>query len=326
LDGDRGAHKVSVEELRYLEERLGVIHARQRLGVERDHEAQIFGYGRNFFHPENSALFAFAVEWTLKLSGLYWRGARNAAKVELVDNVARFPNLPEVFSGYTVLQISDLHTDMSMPAMARTAELVAGLQYDLCVLTGDYRGPTFGPHDHSMAGVAMVVEALRGPVCGILGNHDTLLMVPALEKMGVHVLLNESFAIERGDARLHIAGVDDPHFYRADNIEKAAANIPSGEFAMLLAHSPEIYRQAAHAGFQMMLSGHTHGGQVCLPGGIPMTLSADLPRKLGSGPWRHHMLQGYTSRGAGTCLVPVRFNCPAEVTLHRLERGSETSQ
>jgi predicted MPP superfamily phosphohydrolase len=71
----------------------------------------------------------------------------------------------------------------------------------------------------------------------------------------------------------------------------------------------------------MMLSGHTHGGQVCLPGGIPMTLSADLPRKLGSGPWRHHMLQGYTSRGAGTCLVPVRFNCPAEITLHRLEHG-----
>jgi predicted MPP superfamily phosphohydrolase len=131
--------------------------------------------------------------------------------------------------------------------------------------------------------------------------------------------MNEADTIVRGGQRIHIAGIDDAHFYRADNIEKAAANIPQDEFSILLTHTPEIYRQAAHAGFNLLLSGHTHGGQICLPGGIPITLDSVLPRRLGSGPWRHHGMHGYTSVGAGSSVVPVRFNCRPEITLHYLE-------
>jgi predicted MPP superfamily phosphohydrolase len=132
--------------------------------------------------------------------------------------------------------------------------------------------------------------------------------------------MNECETLRRGEARLHLAGVDDAHFYRMDSIEKAAAAIPPGEFALLLSHTPEVYRQAAHAGFDLMLSGHTHGGQICLPGGIPLTLEADLPRRLGAGAWRHHGMQGYTSSGLGTSVVTARFNCPPEITLHTLVR------
>jgi predicted MPP superfamily phosphohydrolase len=107
--------------------------------------------------------------------------------------------------------------------------------------------------------------------------------------------------------------------YRVDNIEKAAAGIPHDEFSILISHTPEIYRQAAHAGFNLMLSGHTHGGQICLPGGIPVTLEAVLPRHMGSGPWKYHEMIGYTSVGAGSSVVPVRFNCPPEITLHHLQ-------
>jgi predicted MPP superfamily phosphohydrolase len=166
---------------------------------------------------------------------------------------------------------------------------------------------------------------LKGPVYGVLGNHDTILMVPRLEEIGVRMLLNEADTIERGDERLHLAGVDDAHFYRMENIEKAADNIPHEEFSILVTHTPEIYRQAAHADFDVLISGHTHGGQICLPGGIPITLSAVLPRALGSGPWRHHDMIGYTAVGAGSSVVPVRFNCPPEVTLHRLRRRRETT-
>jgi uncharacterized protein len=94
------------------------------------------------------------------------------------------------------------------------------------------------------------------------------------------MLLNESVAIDRGGALIYLAGVDDAHFYRADNIEKAAAEIPQGYVSVLLSHTPEIYRQAAHAGFSLMLSGHTHGGQICLPGGIPTRHKASHPRPL----------------------------------------------
>ncbi len=106
-----------------------------------------------------------------------------------------------------------------------------------------------------------------------------------------------------------------------DNIEKAAETIPHEEFSILVTHTPEIYRQAAHADFDVLLSGHTHGGQICLPGGIPITLSAVLPRGLGAGAWRHHEMIGYTAVGAGSSVVPVRFNCPPEITLHRLSRS-----
>ena len=82
--------------------------------------------------------------------------------------------------------------------------------------------------------------------------------------------------------------------------------------------APEIYRQAAHAGFDLILSGHTHGGQICLPGGIPILLEADVPRALGAGSWRHRRMVGYTSVGTGSSVVPVRFNNRPEITLHRL--------
>lgn len=71
-----------------------------------------------------------------------------------------------------------------------------------------------------------------------------------------------------------------------------------------------------------MLCGHTHGGQICLPGGMPLTYNARCPRQLGRGPWRWGEMQGYTSPGAGSCVVPVRFNCQPEITVHRLEGGA----
>ena len=143
-------------------------------------------------------------------------------------------------------------------------------------------------------------------------------MVPDLEALGIAVLVNECIAIRRGEDAIYLAGVDDAHFYRADNIEKAATEIPERCVSILLSHTPEIYRQAAHAGFDLMLTGHTHGGQICLPGGIPILLEADVPRALGAGPWRHRQMVGYTSVGAGSSVVPVRFNNRPEITLHHL--------
>jgi hypothetical protein len=156
-------------------------------------------------------------------------------------------------------------------------------------------------------------------VYAVLGNHDTILMVPALEEMGIRILLNECEPISRGADKIYLAGIDDAHYYRVDNIEKAASQIPHSDFSILLSHTPEIYRQAAHAGFDLLLSGHTHGGQICLPGSIPITLSSVLPRRMGSGAWKYHDMAGYTSVGAGSSIVAVRINCLPEITLHHLE-------
>ncbi|RZN10784.1 metallophosphoesterase [Bradyrhizobium genosp. SA-3] len=307
--------------LRKLEIRLGPLHARQRLGIERDHEAQVFGQGLTFFHLENSSWAEWIIRNVLRATGLYWRARQNAERILVRRNDLRFEKLPPLFEGFTILHISDLHVDMNEVAMNRLIELVGSIQYDVCVLTGDYRGRTFGPFQPALDGVARLGNHLKQPIYAVLGNHDTIQMVPGLEAMGIRVLLNECETIVRKDQRIYLAGIDDAHFYRVDNIEKAALSIPRGQFSILLSHTPEVYRQAAHANFDLMLSGHTHGGQICLPGSIPIKLEAVLPRRMGAGPWQYGDMTGYTSVGAGSSVVPVRLNCPPEVTLHHLRRA-----
>lgn len=305
--------------LEKLERRLGRLHAKQRLGIEKDLEVHIFGHGINFFHIENWYSLRSVIRTTLKLTGLYWRGHRNAERIQLRHHYVKLPELPASFDGFTILHLSDMHVDFSHGAMQRLIELLPSVGYDICVLTGDFRGNTFGPFDATLEGLARVRTHLKNPVYGVLGNHDTVCMVPGMEEMGIRMLLNEAETISRGGEHIHLAGVDDAHYYRVDNIEKAASQFPHDEFSILLSHTPEIYRQAAHADFNLMLSGHTHGGQICLPGSIPITLDSVLPRHMGSGPWKHHDMVGYTSVGAGSVVVPVRLNCLPEITLHHLQ-------
>jgi predicted MPP superfamily phosphohydrolase len=304
--------------LNKLERRLGRLHAKQRLGIETDHEAQIFGQGINFFHIENWYSIHSVIRTMLKLTGLYRRGCKNTELIQVKRNDIRTKTLPSQFDGFTLLHISDLHVDMNEEAMRRLAELLPDMNYDFCVLTGDYRAATFGPFDAALEGLARIRSRLRGPVYGVLGNHDTIRMVPGLEAMGIRMLLNECETISRGDQDIYLAGIDDAHYYRVDNIEKAASEIPDDGFSILLSHTPEIYRQAAHAGFDLLLSGHTHGGQICLPGSIPITLDSILPRRMGSGAWKYNDMVGYTSVGVGCSIVAVRINCLPEITLHRL--------
>jgi hypothetical protein len=301
-----------------LEGRFGRIYARQRVGIETAHEAQIFGQGLNFFHLENWYSAHAVIRLGLRLSGLYGRGRRNAADVQVRHNTISLPRLPRALDGFTLLQISDPHADISPDAVRRVTELLPSLRYDVTVLTGDYRGTTFGPYLPAIDGVGRVLSKLRGPVYGVLGNHDTIRMVPALEMMGVRMLVNECVTIERDAARLYLAGIDDAHFFRVDNIEKAGEPIPHDACSILLSHTPEVYRQAAAAGFDVMLSGHTHGGQLCLPGGIAIMKDSKLPRRFIAGAWRYHGMDGYTSVGLGCSIVAVRLNCPPEITLHHL--------
>lgn len=305
-----------------LEKRLGGrLYARQRLGIETDHEAQIFGQGLTFFHIENWYSIHSIIRTLLKLTGLYWRGRANASRVQVRHNDIYLKKLPPPFNGFTLLHISDLHADMNDGAMGRLEAMLPSLSYDLCVFTGDYRGATFGQFEASLERMRPLLAHIKRPAYGVLGNHDTIRMVPDLEAMGVRMLLNECEPITRGNATLYLAGIDDAHYFRVDNIEKAASGIPHQAFSILLSHTPEIYRQAAHAGFDLLLSGHTHGGQICLPGSIPLTLGSDLPRKFGAGAWRYQEMAGYTSTGVGSSIVTVRINCLPEITLHHLRHG-----
>lgn len=306
-----------------LEQRLGHLHVRQRLGLEHDYETHVFRRGTHFFHLENWYSVHSFIRAALWMVGLHGRGRRNARSIELRENIVHIAGLPEAFEDYTILQLSDLHLDISRGFTEVLIERVRDLRYDLCVLTGDYRARTFGPFAAALEGMAMLRPHLNGVAYAILGNHDTIRMVPGLEAAGYRMLLNECVRLDRGGEGIYLAGIDDAHFYRVENFHRAADDIPRHAVSILLSHTPETYRHAAHAGFDLMLSGHTHGGQICLPGGVPVLTDADSPRSLVRGAWRYLDMAGYTSAGAGSCIVDVRLNCPPEVTLHRLLRATD---
>jgi predicted MPP superfamily phosphohydrolase len=306
--------------LEKLHRRLGQAYAHQRLCAEEEYEEKFNGRFNLLNADKWYSIYSFLTR-ALKLTGLYGLGVRNAEYVEVRENSFKLADLPIEFDGLTLLHLSDLHVELNPGAMRRITKLIPALKYDICVLTGDFRGKVYGPSDTTLAGIAEVRPELKGPVYGVFGNYDTVRMLPELEAMGIRMLVNESETIVRGKQRIHLAGVDDAHYYRAADVEKAGSTIPPGEFSILLSHAPDTYAQAAAAGFKVFLCGHTHGGQICLPGSVPLTLSSDAPRRMGAGPWNYRTMAGYTSVGVGSSAVPVRFNCQPEITLHRLQRA-----
>ena len=121
---------------------------------------------------------------------------------------------------------------------------------------------------------------------------------------------------------MHLVGLDDCHYYAAAELEQAESDIPQEAFKIMLSHSPELYKEAAQAGYPLYISGHTHGGQICLPGGIALVRSAAIPAKMIKGMWNYRTMQGYTSQGVGVSGgVKARFFCPPEVVVITLKKG-----
>lgn len=305
----------------HLERRIGRAHLTQRLETETHYAARVLGHGLTYFHIENLRWGHWLLRLFLKASGLYWRGRRNALCPVVRRNTLSIAGLPAAFEGFTLLQLSDLHLDLSPGLTDAIADSVSGVPYDICVITGDFRAKTYGPYDLALRELGRLRPFLRGDVYTVLGNHDFIETVPLMEELGLRVLLNEAVPLQRGGQSLYLAGIDDAHYYETDNVQKAAIHLEHEVPAILLSHTPEPYKKAAACGFSVMLCGHTHGGQICAPGGIPFLTNTRASRRFVRGAWRYHNMQGYTSAGTGSSGVDVRFWCPPELTLHTLSVG-----
>jgi hypothetical protein len=314
--------------LNRFRERLPEAHLSRRLIRQTEHVAMRFDV-RTFelfqFYWENFDLMPKVLGVILRMTKLMDRARSNALRYQLLQMDVPVEGLPVTFEGYRILHLSDLHIDEILDGGERLCEMVAGLDYDLCVITGDYRFDTYGVYDEVLARMARLVDALQPPdgIVGILGNHDFIEMVPELEDLGVTMLLNESLAIERGEDRIWLVGLDDAHYYEVDDLARATSTVDTAETMLLLVHSPEVIEQAAASGADLYLCGHTHGGQVCLPGGVPLIGNARCSRDKLSGRWRHGRMQGYTHRGTGSSGLAVRINCPPEIAVHRLVQKKE---
>ncbi|MCX7712660.1 MAG: metallophosphoesterase [Chthoniobacterales bacterium] len=302
-----------------LEQRLGTDMLSRRLFLQATHSAGLTHQGEGVFVIERILPIDVIVWFFLCLFGLRKAGLRGARDLRVEENQVSSERIPAALDGFRILHLSDLHLDLQTGILDVLLPTLERTPYDLAVITGDFRNKTRGEFATAIRETAILLEYLKKPVFGVLGNHDFVEMVPFLEDAGLSLLLNEASFFDYKGARVVLAGIDDPHFYRTHDLPKVAAltrelSTPQS-FRVLLSHSPETWREA-EGHFDLMLCGHTHGGQICLPGGIPVVRNARCPSKLLAGAWRYGNLIGYTSRGTGCCGVPARFFCPPEITVH----------
>ena len=244
------------------------------------------------------------------------------------------PRLPEAFHGFKIVQVSDIHFGpyMHKAGVESAVRMAKTFQPDLVVLTGDFvshpLGENNGPRGarHAEPCADALTQFGRTPMLAVLGNHDCWndagIVAGSLKDRGITVLRNQAVAIERGRERIWIAGTGDAIVEDVD-LPGALKPVPAGECTVLLAHEPDFADHAAGYDIDLQLSGHSHGGQVRLPG-IGALILPELAKKYPEGLNRIRNLQLYTNRGLGVISPPVRLNCPPEITFLTLIRPQTT--
>lgn len=300
---------------------------RQWLAMRAEREcskAEMFHLRSRFFVSNLTRRLLKAFWLGLGRLGLHGWPLARVARIELREHTCHFADLPAAFAGYRILHLSDIHIDVRPQVADDIARRIRDVQPDLVVMTGDFRDGYTYPFEDLVPSIRHMISTVQPPdgFLAVLGNHDPAAAVPLLESLGIRVLLQESVEIVRGRDRLVLTGLDDVVAFGRPDSMKPFFSRPPG-FAVALVHSPCGYRAAAAAGYRLYLTGHTHGGQVCLPGGIPLMLHTRAPRSFCNGRWNFGRLQGYTNTGAGTSGIPLRVNCPPVVGLITLQTGPD---
>jgi hypothetical protein len=246
--------------------------------------------------------------------------------VEVKEVELRLPRLEHPFDGYRLVLISDFHlgTWLDRNLLQDAINLVNRTNPDLVAITGDF--VTYRPEEYAgdLVAVLRQIQARDG-VVAVLGNHDhwsdPIVVRRVLRGANIRELANDVFTIQRQDAQLHIAGVDDV-MEELDDLDSVLNKIPDDGCCILLAHEPDFADQSASSGrFDLQLSGHTHGGQIFLPI-LKMPILPRLGRKYPIGLYRVEEMYQYTNRGLGTAELQLRFNCQPEITVLTLKSNA----
>lgn len=257
----------------------------------------------------------------LKFSGLYRKGQQNAIDIQKTTMTIVDPALPKKFDGFSILFMSDLHIDGNDALLEPFCKVLDSIDVDLCLLGGDYRFQVHGDFRRMMDRFEMFVPYIHSKegIVGILGNHDSWEMIKPLERLGIVMLINESWEVPRGNERIWILGVDDPHYYRCDDYHKADQAIPDDAFRLLLAHSTGALLNLNTEPVNLCLCGHTHAGQIRLPVFGPVITHSKLKGPFIYGHWKYRHIRGYTTSGVGTSGIHVRYNTRPELLVITLQ-------
>ncbi len=254
------------------------------------------------------------------------RARNEALTLNITRRTVELELLPAAFEGMTVAFLSDFHcSDLTPPAfLDKAIQATNELAPDLVLLGGDYIS-------HRTAYIGPVGEMLsrlnaRFGVYAVLGNHDYWVDETAIRKMlaGARVIdiTNSGRSLTLGTSRVRIAGVGDLWEDKQD-LALALGDTGESEAAILLSHNPDYAPQIQDKRVKLVLSGHTHGGQICLPRLGALITNSKYGQRLASGLIPFGSFQLYVSRGLGTVVIPMRYNCPPEITLLTLKRDSK---
>ena len=240
----------------------------------------------------------------------------NSLSLERVE--IKLERLPKKLDGFKIIHLSDIHHSpfTSFDHIARAVKIANRLRPDMFVLTGDYVS-----HELTyIQPVASLLGELQAPfgTHACLGNHDHWtdpeLLTRCFRDAGINMMVNEGFRFEAHGASFWLAGVDD-HMVGKTDLPAALRGSYPDEMKLLLAHNPIIFRKAVRAGIDLTLSGHTHGGQIRVRDRQKRLIRR---RKLSNGLHKRKGSQIYITRGIGTVVLPVRYQCPPEITLLEL--------
>lgn len=250
-----------------------------------------------------------------------------------------FPSLPPEFDGYTILHLSDLHVTKLGKLEKRTMEIIGGREIDACFVTGDV---TANPRASDIWRRVCSAIRHRDPIFMVLGNSehkpwlDTNTLVQALSFEGLVMLINSSATIRRGNAHISLTGVDDA-YSRLSDVETAFSGVNPDDFIVFLTHCPSVAPDGIAKGADLVLAGHTHGGQVRFPliGAIYTHMRSN--KKLSDGLYTPDRLRAilrsdpgqsvlFVSRGVGTSRLHIRFLCRPEIAYITLRRGANHSR
>lgn len=251
-------------------------------------------------------------------------GVFEAWDYELTETVVGIKDLPERFEGFRVVQVSDVHHGRLVPIeeVRRVVELANSARADMVALTGDYTTSL----RRYVEPCAEALAELRAPegVWAVLGNHDHNTDGPltreALRRRGIEVLTNQNTTLRRGADLLQLAGADDWGWGKAD-FARAVQGLEKSRPTLMLSHEPMALDVPETRGVSLILSGHTHGGQVTLPVvGSPAAYVWKHLKYL-RGMYEDEGTQLYVSRGTGMIGVPIRIGARPEVAVLRLHRA-----
>jgi len=217
-----------------------------------------------------------------------------------------------------IVHLSDFHSVTFSKREKKVLEIVDKLSPDFVFITGDFIGKLrkAKENEDSLATFWQTLsDKYKNRVFAVLGNHDNLWVKNLLEKSGIKILNNESYLLNG----FYLIGVDDPYTGR-DDLLKAMKEVENEFPKILLAHSPDVIEKAKKEKIDLVLAGHTHGGQIKIPFFGPIWIPSKYGKKYSEGLFKENSTFLYVNRGVGTFLLPARFNCPPEITLIELTK------